>query len=103
MVNNVMARCLNEEADKYEYYGGRGILIHDEWIKVRYKFIEYLSTLPGVEDDSLVLDRADNDGHYEPGNLRFVTHSESCFNRRPFGHKQQHGDAGRFAKKSQAT
>lgn len=47
--------------------------------------MEYLYTLSGSNDAYLVLDRADNDGHYEPGNLRFVTPSQSLLNRQRKG------------------
>ena len=87
MVHNVWKRCLNPNNEWYRDYGGRGILICQEWIDDKNKFILYLSQLPNSDDESLMLDRINNDGHYEPGNLRFTTCSVSNYNRREFGHK----------------
>lgn len=75
-------RCTMEEHKQYENYGGRGIAISQEWLDDPCLFVEYLMTLEGWNDASLVLDREDNDGNYEPGNLRFVTRSDSQYNRR---------------------
>lgn len=60
-------------------YGGRGIEFRFESTEA---MLEHLLTLPGCRSTSLVLDRKDNDGHYEAGNLRFVTRSESQANTR---------------------
>jgi hypothetical protein len=73
------ARCQNPKHKRYAAYGGRGI----EW---RFTDIDaceaYLRTLPNVEDASLELDRIDTNGHYSPGNLRFVTLHENILNKR---------------------
>ena len=65
------------------HYGGRGIQVHKPWLKDPTAFVVYLTTLEGWNNPSLMLDRIDNDGHYEPGNLRFTTYEESNYNRRP--------------------
>lgn len=77
-----ISRCYSSRADKYEYYGGRGIRVHAPWLADLQQFAEYLAALPGAEDASLRLDRKDVNGHYEPGNLQFVTRSESTRNQR---------------------
>lgn len=81
-VNNATQRCTDENHRMYKNYGGRGIQIYPIWLKNWRAFAEYLMTLPGWNDASLVLDRIDNNGNYEPGNLRFVTWTESNHNRR---------------------
>ena len=63
-------------------YCGRGIVVYSEWLASIKVFVEYLITLPGCNDNSLVLNRINNDGNYEPGNIRFATWSESNYNRR---------------------
>jgi hypothetical protein len=76
-------RCTDETHPHYRHYGGRGIRVHPEWVDDPNKFARYLLTLDGATDHDLVMDRIDNDGHYEPSNLRFVDRSESLCNRRP--------------------
>ena len=61
-------------------YGLHGVQIHPEWVIDTEAFAQYLMALPGCYDQTLVLDRIDNDGHYVPGNLRFVTNAENCRN-----------------------
>ena len=67
---------------RVEGYCDRGITVHPPWVKDPFAFATYLLILPGSTDERLVLDRENNDGNYEPGNLRFVTLSESAVNRR---------------------
>lgn len=77
--SGAIRRCKDKHNAAYVNYGGRGIKVNfvDE-----IEFVKYLLTLPGHNDPTLVLDRTDNNGHYEVGNLGFVTYSESGLNRR---------------------
>lgn len=90
-VDNAISRCVDPTHKRYQDWGGRGIEVK---FVDRASFIDYLLDLPGYENLSLVLDRIDNDGHYEPGNLRFVTRSESQVNRRTAnsGHRYYMGN-----------
>lgn len=81
-VKAAIERCTDESHQAYHNYGGRGIKVHQEWLDDPRLFVTYLATLSGCNDHKLLLDRANNDGHYEPGNLRFTTRSESSSNQR---------------------
>ena len=61
----------DETNSQYHNYGGRGIIIHESWVEDHNEFVEYCLT-EGWEE-GLEIDRKDNNGNYEPGNLRFVT------------------------------
>ena len=74
-----ISRCTDPDYEGYEHYGHRGIMVKFD---SREDFVKHLLELSGHNDFSLVLDRIDNDGHYEAGNLRFVTRSKSQSNRR---------------------
>lgn len=80
-----------------ENYGGRYIRVHEPWIKDPTQFALHLMTLEGCADGTLMLDRTNNDGHYEPGNLRFVTAKVSANNRR------KHGTYGRLVATGKAS
>lgn len=72
------SRCSNKKLDKYKDYGGRGIKVHTEWIK---SFDKFLSDV-GARPEGKTLDRIDNDGNYEPGNVRWASPYEQVHNRR---------------------
>lgn len=74
------ARCAPRSKD-YDYYGGRGICVYPEWEISFRSFINYIGLKP--EPKYLYsLDRINNNGNYEPGNIRWATKSEQCYNRR---------------------
>ena len=75
----IRQRCLNKNDKFYYRYGGRGILLHEPWQESYKEMIEYMISI-GYRD-GLVIDRIDNEGHYEPGNLRFTTHAHNARNR----------------------
>jgi Staphylococcus phage HNH endonuclease len=79
---NMLARCQNPEHDGYHNYGGRGIQVHPDWRDDPRPFIEWLLANLGPRPDGMTLDRINNDGNYEPGNLRWATHAQQAANRR---------------------
>ena len=79
--NNIRARCDNPENHHYKFYGGRGIQMCDEWYDVA-TFIAYLEDELGPCPDGWSLDRVDNDGDYEPGNLRWANSVTQRHNQR---------------------
>ena len=78
----IIQRTTNPQHKSYKNYGARKIKIYDLWLKDLVGFIKYCKTLPNWDDPNLSIDRIDNNGNYEPGNLRFVTRSEQNSNRR---------------------
>jgi hypothetical protein len=70
------SRCNNPSNKDYRYYGGRGI----KFLFPSFKhFFAELGPKPTPDRE---LDRIENDGHYEPGNVRWATHSQQMKNKR---------------------
>lgn len=80
--DNMKSRCLNPSATGYQNWGGRGITIYSEWIHSFDKFYEYVSKLPHFGEEGRTLDRINNNGNYEPNNLRWATRYEQTHNRK---------------------
>lgn len=49
-----------------------------EWLG---DFSAFLAHIGSKSSPDLMLDRINNDGHYEPGNVRWVTSKQSASNR----------------------
>lgn len=79
----MVKRCTNPNARMWPNYGGRGIKVCDEWRDVEV-FLAYIEANLGPRPHDHSLDRINNDGHYEPGNVRWATRSQQSKNRRPF-------------------
>jgi hypothetical protein len=74
---NARNRCTNPKAKAYENYGGRGI---------RFLFTsveQFFAELGPRPSPAHSVDRQNNDGNYEPGNVRWATRLEQTHNRRP--------------------
>lgn len=70
-------RCENPNSSEYERYGARGIKFLFEHPNAA---AHWIAENIGIADRKMHIDRIDNDGHYEPGNLRWVTPSENMDN-----------------------
>lgn len=66
---NMKARCLNPNNSKFHRYGGRGIVICEEWL-VSSVFAQW--ALSNGWQKGLTLDRKNNDGNYEPSNCQWI-------------------------------
>jgi hypothetical protein len=73
-------RCYCEQNAGFEYYGGRGIKVCDEWRESFETFRDW-ALASGYSDD-LELDRRDADVGYEPGNCRWATRVQQMRNTR---------------------
>ena len=76
---NLKQRCNNPKTRNYKNYGGRGI---KNKFKSVNEFIDYIINVLQIDPRRLQIDRIDNDGHYEKGNIRFITAKENANNRR---------------------
>ena len=73
--NNAKERCNRKSNSHYSRYGGRGIEFRFKSFK---EFFEYIGPRPSALHQ---LDREDNDGHYERGNVRWATREQNALNR----------------------
>ena len=79
---SLKARCYNINVSNYHNYGGRGIKVCDEWSANFMTFYRYMMSLPNALKKGYSIDRIDNDGNYEIGNMRWANAHMQIVNRR---------------------
>jgi len=78
---SIRNRVYNKNQDSYKYYGDRGIEFY--WKDDPKGFIEYIKQELGPKPDpTMSIDRINNDGNYEPNNLRWATATQQANNKR---------------------
>lgn len=80
--NNMKQRCYNPKASRYYTHGARGIKVYGRWRKSVKAFYNYVSKLPHFGEKGYTLNRIDNDGNYEPGNVEWSDDVTQANNKR---------------------
>jgi hypothetical protein len=97
--NGMWNRCARKNVPDYERYGGRGIIVCDEWNDPA-TFFRWAASA-GYKK-GLQIDRIDNSKGYHPENCRFVTSRTNNLNQRFFrvdnktGYRGVHAKGNRF-------
>lgn len=76
--SQMLHRCNNPNAKEYKNYGARGITVCTRW----RDFPAFLVDVGERPSSGLSIDRINNDGNYEPGNVRWATPKEQSNNTR---------------------
>lgn len=76
---DIKKRCYNRNYKQYPDYGGRGILMSDEWKNDFQAFYRDMGPRPSPEHS---IDRKDNELGYSKSNCRWATYLEQANNKR---------------------
>ncbi|KAF6630628.1 hypothetical protein H6F38_14470 [Paenibacillus sp. EKM208P] len=87
--NHMLQRCYVEKSKHYHDYGGRGIVVCEEW-RTDPKNFENWAVQNGYADN-LTIDRIDVNGNYEPNNCRWATNKEQQNNKRTNRYVESNG------------
>ena len=75
--SHMIDRCTNPSNKNFNYYGGRGIMVCDQWLDLR-QFVADMGDPPV----GMTLDRRNTNGNYEADNCRWATPKQQARNTR---------------------
>lgn len=76
ILSGMMDRCFNKKDKAYRWYGAKGIKVCDDWVNNPISFEEW--SISNGYDDSLTIDRINENDDYCPENCRWVTNKDNA-------------------------
>ena len=78
----IKKRCYNIEAHAYENYGGRGIVMSDEWLDIKTGFLTFLEEMGKRPSKKHSVERKNVNGNYCKENCHWADMQQQAFNQR---------------------
>jgi len=78
--HSMKQRCYNPKSTGYEHYGGRGIIVCDEWLDNFIRFYNW--AIETGYKEGLSINRINNNGNYEPDNCEWIYQKTQMLNTR---------------------
>lgn len=80
--NSMIQRCYNPNSKSYKNYGGRGIIMCDEWKNELTGCEQFATDMGNRPSHKHSIDRIDVNGNYQPNNCRWATPDQQMRNTR---------------------
>ena len=77
---NMKQRCYNPKKPDFKYYGGKGVIVCEDWVHNSKAFYDW--AIANGYAENLTLDRINRNGNYEPSNCRWVDMSVQANNKK---------------------
>ena len=99
--SDMIGRCHRQTHQRHSDYGGRGVKVCTRWRDDFWAFVADVGPRPEGTYPSgratYSLDRINNNGNYEPGNVQWATSSQQVLNARPSWVRRNRNELGQFA------